>query len=44
MLARMRTAIKFFTWGMLVGIFFAPESGAETRQRLKAWVTRSRRG
>lgn len=40
MLARMRTAVKFFTWGMLIGIAFAPASGAETRDRLKAWVLR----
>jgi len=40
MLTRMRTAAKFFTWGMLVGILFAPRSGADTRDQLKGWVTR----
>lgn len=41
MLARMRTAVKFFTWGLLIGILFAPRSGADTRERLKGWVMRS---
>jgi hypothetical protein len=39
-LSRARTATKFFTYGMLIGVLFAPGSGDETRQRLKAWITR----
>lgn len=40
MLSRARTATKFFTYGMLIGVFFAPGSGEETRQRLKSWIMR----
>jgi gas vesicle protein len=39
-LSRARTATKFFTYGMLIGVLFAPGSGEETRQRLKGWITR----
>lgn len=39
-LARMRTAAKFFTWGLLIGILFAPRSGADSRAHLKDWVMR----
>jgi gas vesicle protein len=42
MLGRARTAMKFFTYGMLLGILFAPRSGAETRRRLRSWVTREK--
>lgn len=37
-LARMRTAVKFFTWGLVVGLLFAPNAGSETRARLKQWA------
>ena len=40
MLNRARTATKFFTYGLLIGVLFAPGSGDETRQRLKSWITR----
>ncbi len=40
MLTRARTATKFFTYGMLVGVLFAPGSGEDTRRRLKSWVLR----
>jgi hypothetical protein len=40
MLTRARTATKFFTYGMLIGVLFAPGSGEETRQRIKSWIMR----
>ena len=40
MLKRARTATKFFTYGLLIGVLFAPGSGEETRQRLKSWIMR----
>ncbi len=38
MIGRARTALKFFVYGLLVGLLFAPASGSETRGRLIAWV------
>ena len=38
MLARTRTAMKFFTYGLLIGVLFAPRAGAETRQQIKSWL------
>jgi hypothetical protein len=34
MLRNARTAVKFFTYGIIVGLLFAPQSGAETRKKL----------
>jgi hypothetical protein len=39
MLNRLRTALKFLTYGLLIGIFFAPDSGAETRRKVASWVS-----
>jgi hypothetical protein len=39
MLGRMQTALKFLTYGLLIGIFFAPDRGAETRRKVVNWVT-----
>lgn len=39
MLGRMQTALKFLTYGIVVGILFAPDSGAETRRKVKNWFT-----
>jgi hypothetical protein len=39
MLSRLRTALKFLTYGVLIGIFFAPASGAENRQKVMNWVS-----
>ena len=39
MLRRMRVALKFMTYGILIGVFLAPRSGAETRKQVSSWVT-----
>ena len=31
MFGKARTAVKFFFYGLVIGIFFAPRSGAESR-------------
>jgi hypothetical protein len=41
MIARTRTAMKFFTYGLLIGLLFAPRSGKETRARVITWATDS---
>jgi gas vesicle protein len=41
MIARTRTAMKFFTYGLLIGLLFAPRSGKETRSRILAWASDS---
>jgi hypothetical protein len=38
----MRTAVKFFTYGLIFGVLFAPGSGAETRDRLRSWIMREK--
>jgi hypothetical protein len=38
MLSRMRVALKFMTYGVLLGIFLAPRSGADTRREVSSWV------
>jgi hypothetical protein len=38
MIGRARTATKFFVYGLLVGLLFAPASGQETRSRLLTWA------
>jgi len=35
---RTRTALKFFTYGLIVGLLFAPRSGKETRARMMTWA------
>lgn len=44
MLKNMRTAVKFFTYGLIAGLLFAPRSGDETRQELMNWVSSSVKG
>ncbi len=38
MIDRTRTALKYFTYGLLIGLLFAPRSGKETRARILAWA------
>jgi gas vesicle protein len=39
MIARTRTAMKFFTYGLVIGLLFAPRSGKETRSRIISWAS-----
>lgn len=41
MLARTRTAMKFFVYGLGIGVLFAPRSGKESRDALIGWVNRT---
>lgn len=38
MIRNARTAVKFFVYGIIVGLMFAPQSGSETRKRLLGWI------
>lgn len=38
MIGRAKTATKFFVYGLIVGIFFAPRSGEETRAQIFGWL------
>lgn len=38
MVSRARTGMKFFVYGLVLGLLFAPASGQETRGRLISWV------
>jgi gas vesicle protein len=39
MLGRTRTAMKFFVYGLVLGLLFAPRSGEETRKQVIEWVS-----
>lgn len=39
MIGRARTGIKFFVYGLVGGLLFAPRSGAETRKQVMTWVS-----
>jgi hypothetical protein len=39
MFGHARTAVKFFVYGLLIGLFFAPRSGAETRAQVMEWAS-----
>jgi hypothetical protein len=39
MIGRAKTGAKFFTYGLIIGILFAPRSGAETRTMAINWVS-----
>ena len=44
MIKQARTAVKFFIYGLVAGLMFAPRSGAETRKQLMDWLTQSIQG
>lgn len=35
---KLRTATKFFTYGLVIGVLFAPRSGRDTRTAAVGWV------
>ena len=39
MIGHARTALKFFVYGLVLGLLFAPKKGEETRKDAIAWVT-----
>lgn len=39
MFGNARTAMKFFVYGLILGLVFAPRSGAETRKEVMDWVS-----
>ena len=38
MIRNARTAVKFFVYGLIVGLLFAPGSGEENRKKLMDWI------
>lgn len=38
MLRVLRTGFKYFTYGLLIGLFLAPRPGNETRQQVMGWI------
>lgn len=41
MIDRARASMKFFVYGLLLGLAFAPHSGKETRSRVMGWFATS---
>lgn len=41
MIKHARTAVKFFVYGLIVGLLFSPGSGEENRKKLLDWVAGS---
>jgi gas vesicle protein len=41
MINRARASMKFFVYGLLLGLAFAPSSGKETRSRVMGWFATS---
>lgn len=39
MLGNAKTAIKYFVYGLVIGLAVAPRSGAETRKEVINWAT-----
>ncbi len=39
MFSRTRVAAKYFTYGLIIGLLFAPGNGEQNRERLKNWIT-----
>jgi hypothetical protein len=44
MLGNAKTAVKYFVYGLIVGLAVAPRSGAETRKDVINWATDAIRG
>lgn len=38
MIRNARTAVKFFVYGLIVGLLFSPGSGEENRKKLINWI------
>lgn len=38
MIRNARTAVKFFVYGLIIGLLFSPGSGEENRKKLMDWV------
>lgn len=41
MIGRARTGLKFFVYGLVLGLLFAPRSGEETRGRVLGWANQA---
>ena len=41
MLGNARTAVKFLTYGLVIGLLFAPRPGKETRKEVLSWFSGS---
>ncbi len=41
MIRNARTAVKFFVYGLIVGLMFSPGNGEENRKKLTDWLTGS---
>ena len=41
MIRNARTAVKFFVYGLIVGLMFSPGSGEENRKKLMDWASGS---
>lgn len=39
MIGHARTALKFFVYGLVAGLLFAPKKGDQTRKDVMAWIT-----
>lgn len=41
MIGRARTGMKFFVYGLVLGLLFAPRAGDETRERVLGWANQA---
>lgn len=41
MIKNARTAVKFFVYGLVAGLLFAPRSGEESRKELLNWLNQT---
>lgn len=44
MIGRARTGMKFFVYGLAIGLLFAPRSGQETRKQALDWAGQTVKG